>query len=615
MRMGLRSTALAALLALGGCGNGTIAPACTSAADCHGQVCKAGACAPCVDGTDDALCGMGRICVVGQCTAGTCHDAGGCAGGQVCKGAMCTACTDGTDDALCGMGKICVNGACAGGACHDASGCTGGQLCKANQCAPCVDGADDAACGMGRICVAGACTAGDCHADGDCLGQLCRQHVCTPCTDRVDDAACGMGKICVAGSCVAGDCHDAADCADGQRCVVNGCTPFGSGSDGPLTVAANTSVAFESLTNTTAVTKIAGADVTAAAPMGFLEGDDVLLINLQGTRVDAGSTGNYEFATVTGIAGPVLTLAPPPARAYGNNGGNADLTGQKVFLVRVPNFTDVTVAGTLTADAWAGNAGALGLVVFRANGKVTVMPGGQINLSSLGYYGVDTSENGVSGTAGEAAMPLPPKNCFEDPASCPNGGGGGGGVSNCDTYSCTAQQLGAAGGGGGYGTAGAAGAANGNLHTGGKPGLTYGQAELTQIFLGAGGGGGAGGMNGPGNGTHGGRGGGLLYVVAPTIAVAGAIAANGQVGATNNNCGFSNGSGSGGGGAGGSLHLRAQAVTLANTTAVGGPASCKGGGAGGVGRIRVDYATLNGAAFPNGNPSVTSPAAYLGAAP
>jgi hypothetical protein len=613
---------LFSLFLVAGCGNSSPGGGngCAAASDCsEGGVCKNGQCGQCVDVTDDALCGAGKICNSGACVPGSCHKVGDCTGGQVCKGNVCTGCTDGTDDGLCGMGKVCSGGKCVPGSCHTSADC-GDLVCKGSTCTLCTDGTDDALCGMGKICVSGKCVMGTCHQTSDCSGgkgEVCKGNLCVPCDDGTDDGLCGMGKICVGGACTTGDCHTADDCPPAQRCLPAGnlCSAYGTGSDGPLTVAANGTKTFESLTAIAAVTAIAGPSVTAMPATGFNPGDDVLLINLQGSATDQTSTGNYELLTVTSIANGVFSLVPPPAKSYGNQTDNKDFTGQKVFLVRVPNFTDVTVDGALTANAWSGMPTGLGLIVFRASGTVTVSANGRVDTSSLGFVGQGTGSNGISGVAGESIAPTPAKNCFELPGSCPNFGGGGGGVSNCDVYSCTQQQLGAGGGGGGYGAAGAPGAANGNLQMGGKSGQAYGDPMLGTIFLGSGGGGGAGGVSGPGQATSGGRGGGLVLIFGNTISVAGAVHADGQTGSTNNNCGQANGSGSGGGGAGGSVYLVGKNLTLANTTANGGPASCKGGGPGGVGRVRVDYGNLNGQVFPNGSAAVTTPPAFLGMAP
>ncbi len=364
-----------------------------------------------------------------------------------------------------------------------------------------------------------------------------------------------------------------------------------------LTVAGGQTVLFEGLSAQGAVTAILGATLTlesVGAASGFAPQDEVLLINLQGTSSDYGSTGEYELSQVQSVSGNSVTLTPAPKRTYGLVGG---VGVQKVFLIKVPRFQEVVIEGTLSAAAWNGAAGALGVIILRALGKIDVRAGGTITASGLGFVSDVYACNGVSGTPGESFIPRPLANIgpcsYIGAPSGPNGGGGGGGQSDCNSFGCATQSLGAGGGGASSGGAGPAGNDNGLEQQGGQPGQVHGQADLSTLFLGSGGGAGAGGMYGIGGFTPGGRGGGLVYLIASEILVQGRSSADGQAGGDNLNCSTSNGAGSGGGGAGG----------------------CQGGGAGGEGRIRIDYQSLNQVAFPNGLPSVTDPPAYLGSYP
>ena len=77
------------------------------------------------------------------------------------------------------------------------------------------------------------------------------------------------------------------------------------------------------------------------------------------------------------------------------------LTGQKVVVQRVPQWTNVTIqsGGTLTANDWAGSSG--GIIVFRATGTVDVQTGGAISANALGYRGSAGGTTG-GGTNGES---------------------------------------------------------------------------------------------------------------------------------------------------------------------------------------------------------------------
>jgi hypothetical protein len=371
---------------------------------------------------------------------------------------------------------------------------------------------------------------------------------------------------------------------------------------------------FSDLTVASTVQSVSGAEIAATEAMRFRVGDEVLLINLQSTTADVSAVGVREFVRVTAVTAGRLVVQPAPAAQYAP-GGNGSLAGQRVFAVRVPHFTTVTLDGTLTATAWDGTAAGLGLVVMRASEAIRVGAQGAVDVSGRGYDSDSAMCNGVWGRPGESLAPRPPLatgEChYANPSNTPNVGGGAGGQSNCNTYACGTQLLGAGGGGAGYGTAGAPGANNGSLHVGGRGGGTYGEPALGRWFLGSGGGAGAGGTSGPGMVNRAGRGGGLVFLSAPTLAVAGRVASDGQTGGNNANCGGTQGSGSGGGGAGGTVVLEGAAVTLGTVTARGGAGGCLGGGAGGVGRVRVGYGTLNGAAFPGGNAALTTPPAHL----
>ena len=426
------------------------------------------------------------------------------------------------------------------------------------------------------------------ETDIDCGGGTCPK-----CAEK---KKCTQAKDCISGVCTGGLCHPPAK-----------------------TIASGKTVYFEDLAAVARVKAISGTKLTLeslAAAAKFALGHEVLLINMQGSSSDAASVGNHELLDVASVAAADVVLIKAPARVYGDNKSNISLTNQKVFLVQVPRYSTLTINGTLAARLWSGTAKGLGLVVVRATVKLEVAAGGAVTTSQAGYRSAGYSCNGVSGLPGESLAPWPvgvPGTChYKNPTGKPNFGGGGGGLSNCNTYSCSTQMIGAGGGGAGYALAGVAGQNNGTKQKGGLAGLQYGKVDLSQIFLGSGGGQGAGGYSGPGGGTGGGQGGGLIYLLAPTLVVKGGVTANGKKGGENANCTMTHGSGSGGGGSGGSVHLSGQTVSLTagKVTALGAKGGCRGGGAGSTGRIRVDYATLNGAAYPGGAGALTNPVAY-----
>ena len=64
-------------------------------------------------------------------------------------------------------------------------------------------------------------------------------------------------------------------------------------------------------------------------------------------------------------------------------------TGQLHQVVRIPNYTNVTVSGVLACHPWNGFTG--GILVFRANGTVTVNASGFIT-AQVAVTAVDLQE-------------------------------------------------------------------------------------------------------------------------------------------------------------------------------------------------------------------------------
>ncbi len=571
-------------------------------ADLRADPLRCGACTTRCD-----LANATAACTAGRCAVATCA-----AGFGDCDGNAANGCETDTrrSDAHCGscgavcMGApnaapVCIQGSCsltctAGFADCDgsaANGCEVNTTAAPTHCGGCgrtcaLPNAT-AAC-MASLCAVSACTSGF----GDCDGNAANGCEVTLATDSAHCGACG--RVCAAG----------------QRCAAGACV----GVDGPLVVAAGQTRSFADLTVAIPVQRIEGAQVDGTGASRFRVGDEVLLINMQGSPGSTAAVGTREFVRVTAVTDSRLTVSPAPARMYAP-GGNGDLTGQRVFAVRVPHFTTVAIDGTLTTPAFDGTAAGLGLVALRASASLRVGAQGAVDVSARGYRSDGVMCNGVWGRPGESLAPQPAivtGQCYyANPSNTPNVGGGAGGQSNCNTYACSTQLIGAGGGGAGYATPGTPGANNGSLQVGGLPGGVYGEAGLGRWFLGSGGGAGSGGTSGPGFVINGGRGGGLLFLAAPTLTVAGRLASDGQTGGNNSNCGGSQGSGSGGGGSGGSIVLEGNAITLGTVTARGGAGGCLGGGMGGAGRIRIGYGTLNGAAFPAGDPALTAPSAHL----
>lgn len=349
---------------------------------------------------------------------------------------------------------------------------------------------------------------------------------------------------------------------------------LGTGRDGALTLAAETKVVNAYAPLTVAVTT-ASREITVGAvrgaTTGFAPGDLVIVwqtTGLDGSSAAPGKTGaivldgapvgRYELARVANVAANVLTLTRPLVNGYAANASQ---------IVRVPEYTTVTVdaASVVEAAPWDGASG--GIVAFLATGNVS--NDGAIRARAAGFRGgiVETftgptgcsaldGPSGAGGAAGggahkgEGLVPLAfstatysvaPADSAYGHGNRANAGGGG----NCHNAGGGGGGHGAAGGHGGDPWTGAAGAGG----IGGAP-LSYN----TTTRLAFGGGGGAGEDN---NGVSGkgGRGGGVVWFRAAALTGNGTVDADGADGASSGN------DGAGGGGAGGLVVVRLRGVS------------------------------------------------------
>ncbi|MBI4099973.1 DUF2341 domain-containing protein, partial [Candidatus Microgenomates bacterium] len=154
----------------------------------------------------------------------------------------------------------------------------------------------------------------------------------------------------------------------------------------------------------TALTPAGSTTITATSSSGLVVGDEILVINLQGTSSDNSNVGKYETARVTAINGATLTLNHGLVNTY-------DGTTQKIMVQRVPNYAGVTVctgndspagvgctaAGTLQPASWSNANGTGGVLFFRATGTVNVATSGTVSANSFGYVGGSGGAAGANG--------------------------------------------------------------------------------------------------------------------------------------------------------------------------------------------------------------------------
>ncbi len=288
---------------------------------------------------------------------------------------------------------------------------------------------------------------------------------------------------------------------------------------------------------------------------------------------------------ITG-AGGSLTLSSSLQKSYVNAAATGAAGQQRFQVIRVPQYSSVTLAGTLSAAPWNGNSG--GVLAIDVAGTLT-MNGQVIDANGDGFRGggglqVTTGNGALSSTAyrttigssdfgskGEGAAGTPrytydgstvTDNTTEGypngsaARGAPGNAGGGGNEGNPGT---PGENSG--GGGGANGGAGGLGGntSTGNVAVGGFGGSAFTPTAIDRVVLGGGGGAGSRNSTGPSSGE---RGGGIIMVRAAAVSGTGTVRANGVSAPSNTNVR----DGGGGGGAGGSILFLANSGGFANVT-------------------------------------------------
>lgn len=426
------------------------------------------------------------------------------------------------------------------------------------------------------------------------------------------------------------------------------CARPGANGNGTPAGVVNTYFPGTSGANTGATTISLGAASGASTPIAA--GDMLLVIQMQGATINSnnnssygsgtagtyangysaiGQTGLYEFvraASAVATGGGTVTIVGGSGGGLLNSYVAAAATnsiGQRTFqVIRVPQYSNATVSGTVNALAWNGATG--GVLAIDVADRLT-FAGGTLNASGLGFRG--------GGALAQAGSSNPSNTDYRSQATRPAHGAKGEGIAGTPTYVNNNGALlntgvegypngsngrggpGNAGGGGNDGNpaandqnTGGGGGGNGGQggrgghawcssfatscpQTGGHPGAT---APNGSARLAMGGGGGAGTNNNntgspAGFASSGAAGGGIVFLRAGEIAGSGSISANGA--SANSTVGND---GTGGGGAGGSvlvtvlrnsgagsLSVDAQGGNGGSNTGGGAPHGPGGGGGGG----------------------------------
>ncbi len=389
---------------------------------------------------------------------------------------------------------------------------------------------------------------------------------------------------------------------------------------GPALTGARASSAPIAAGDLVLVMQMQGAVLNTANDASYGSGGTQGKGNLTGSG-DQFTAGLYEYAIATntvGTGGGTLTLSRALANTYDNLDYNASSnpTGQRRFqVVRVPQYSTLTVADSVAGAAWNGATGGVlaldvaGRTIFAPNARLTMTGrgfrggGGKRYTGNAAYSNTDfrqlssTSLSGSGGAKGEGTAGTPAyvnsdnytatintgqegyRNGSNGRGAPGNAGGGGTDLSPNDNARNTGGGGGANGGEGGFGGYGNSYVGNVTDNAQGIGGAAFG-ASAGRLTMGGGGGAGVTDKNNGGVVNSGGNsGGGIIMLRTGSVLGIGAIRTNGLAGATTTN------NGAGGGGAGGTvLLLVGNSSTLSSITV-----SARGG--------RGGRSSLTGAAY------------------
>ena len=346
---------------------------------------------------------------------------------------------------------------------------------------------------------------------------------------------------------------------------------------------------------------------------------------VNGNLASSFTAGNFEYVVATNTvaaSGGTITTSSPLINSYvtADNTSNTSQGQRRFQVIRVPQYANLTVSGTISAIPWDGSTG--GVVAIDIAGALTFTGAGRINVDGQGFRGgggvqlgggtgnntdvVSLSTRGNNGSKGEGTAGTP-RHLFNPATNTlitnstegyPNGsygrgapGNAGGGAVDGNPGANDENAGGAGGGNGGLGGKGGR-TWNSALPLGGDGGAPF-SASARRLVLG--GGGGAGNTNngtgtpGAGLASSGAPGGGMVLLRTGVVTGAGTISANGATPGL-----IPLNDGSGGGGAGGSVLVISQTGSTAgltvsanggkggSNTGGGAPHGPGGGGAGGV---------------------------------
>lgn len=163
---------------------------------------------------------------------------------------------------------------------------------------------------------------------------------------------------------------------------------------------------------------VAGAtSITVASATGLrtnaraLQAGDLILI-LQMQDSSGGTAGQHEYAQITAISGALVSLNRPLTNTYNQSMTTSSVRNWQVIWV--PQYSAVTISGTVSADRWTINTGtgvgSGGIVAMDVAGSLAL--NGTVTVAGSGFRGAV----GLQGTAAFAGTPTSTNISF-DPTS------------------------------------------------------------------------------------------------------------------------------------------------------------------------------------------------------
>jgi hypothetical protein len=460
-------------------------------------------------------------------------------------------------------------------------------------------------------------------------------------------------------------------------------TPGREGTNGGVAITGVVNTYYPGTATANAGVTAISVGASSGSATAIAAGDLLLVIQMQDATINSGNNNNYGANAGTGRGQTALNnsgiyeyvVAQGPVTAgsvsilsggaggvllntYTNAAGAAGQGQRRFQVIRVPQYSSVTLGAGLTALLWNGSVG--GVLAIDVSGTLTL--GGQTaSVNGQGFRGgggrfltgdttgvtdtdyrslsTDTAHGskaeGIAGTPRWVApnnittTPYPAAIDTAPPAGTdgyPNGsyargapGNAGGGGTDDNSTVDNGQNSG--GGGGGNGGIGGQGGNTWftNQPTGGIGGASF-AATATRLAMGGGGGAGSANNNNTNDFSHGGRGGGIIQLRMNAASGTGTLSASGLDAPDQQQ------DGGGGGGAGGSVYAVKCAAGAGDLTGI--TVSAQGGtgadanwtagdfhgpGGGGAGGVRFSSSALAGGSVAGAANGVATTATAFGA--